>query len=134
MKYPSGMTALQFSNALLASLQQSAGVDLSSERDALIAMYDGSDSSRATILRRLADDQTFARAEYNRAFILMEYFGYLRRDPDQAGFNSWLKVLEHKLPNDPGAYRSMICAFVTSNEYQSRFGILVTRTNTECGP
>ncbi len=97
-------------------------------------MDDGSDSSRAAILRRLADDQTFVRAEYNRAFVLMQYFGYLRREPDQLSFDSWLKVLEHKLPGDPGAYRSMICAFVTSNEYQSRFGILATRTNAECGP
>ncbi|HEY3026631.1 MAG TPA: matrixin family metalloprotease [Pyrinomonadaceae bacterium] len=133
LKYPRGMTGLQFSNALLASLQQSTGLDLSSERSALIAMYDGSDSGRTAILRRLADDQTFARAEYNRSFVLMQYFGYLRRDPDQAGFDSWLKLLEHKQPNDPAAYRSMICAFVTSDEYQSRFGILPTRTNAECG-
>lgn len=133
-KYPAAMTAEQFSDALLASVQRSAGVDLSDQRSALIAMYDGSDNGRAAILRRLVGDPAFVRAEYNRAFVLMQYFGYLRRDPDQGGYDFWLNVLGHKQPNDQGGYRSMVCAFITSAEYQTRFGMLVTRTNGECGP
>jgi hypothetical protein len=59
----------------------------------------------------------------------MEYFGYLRRDPDQGGYDFWLNVLNNRVP---GNYRSMVCAFVTSSEYQRRFSPVITRTNSEC--
>ncbi len=62
----------------------------------------------------------------------MEYFGYLRRDPDQGGYDFWLNVLSNKLPNDPSGYRAMVCAFITSAEYQMRFGTSITRTNRDC--
>jgi hypothetical protein len=60
----------------------------------------------------------------------MQYFGYLRRDPDPAGYGFWLNVLNNSEPNN---YRSMVCAFITSAEYQRRFGPTVTRTSAECG-
>ncbi|MDX6614540.1 MAG: hypothetical protein QOD75_3726 [Blastocatellia bacterium] len=131
-KYPGEMTGQQFSDALLDTIREGANVDLSFERNALIPMYDGNNNGRATILRRLADAPAFARAEYNRAFVLMQYFGYLRRDPDQGGYQFWLNVLDNKLANDTSGYRSMVCAFVTSAEYQTRFGMVVTRNNSEC--
>lgn len=59
------------------------------------------------------------------SIVLMEYFGYLRRDPDEAGFNFWLDVLNNRTP---GNYRSMVCAFITSREYQLRFSPVATRT------
>ncbi len=59
----------------------------------------------------------------------MEYFGYLRRDPDEAGFNFWLDVLNNRTP---GNFRSMVCAFITSREYQLRFSPVATRTDREC--
>ena len=130
-KYPGTMTAQQFSESLLESVREGARVDLSFERNVLIGMYAGNDG-RARILRRLADAPAFARAEYNRAFVLMQYFGYLRRDPDQGGYDFWLNVLDNKLANDSSGYRSMVCAFVTSGEYQTRFGMHVTRDNSEC--
>ena len=133
-KYPATMTAEEFSDALLATVQGSAGLDLSAQRSELIAMYDGSDHGRAAILRRLVEDPKFVRAEYNGAFVLMQYFGYLRRDPDQGGYDFWMNVLGQKLPNAQGKYRSMVCAFITSSEYQNRFGMLATRTNAECAP
>jgi hypothetical protein len=60
----------------------------------------------------------------------MQYFGYLRRDPDQGGYDFWLNILNNREPNN---YRAMVCAFLTSAEYQQRFGASVTRTNRDCG-
>ena len=59
----------------------------------------------------------------------MEYFGYLGRDPEREGYNFWLNVLDNR---EPGNYRGMVCAFLTSTEYQRRFSSVVTRTNAEC--
>jgi hypothetical protein len=70
-------------------------------------------------------------SQFNRAFVLMQYFGYLRRDPEPAGYEFWLNVLNNAEPNN---YRSMVCAFLTSAEYQLRFGSVQTRTNQDCGP
>jgi hypothetical protein len=47
---------------------------------------------------------------------VMEYFGYLRRQPD-AFYLDWIKVLDQS--NDP---RGMVTGFVTSTEYRNRFG------------
>jgi hypothetical protein len=49
---------------------------------------------RAAVLRAVADDPTLRQSQYNAAFVLTEYFGYLRKDPDQAGFEFWLNVLQ----------------------------------------
>jgi hypothetical protein len=59
--------------------------------------------------------------------VLTQYFGYLRRDPDETGYQFWLNVL-----NTTGNFRSMVCAFLTSAEYQQRFGPVVSRTNSDC--
>jgi hypothetical protein len=63
--------------------------------------------------------QAFYNLEFNRAFVLMEYFGYLRRDPDAAGYAFWLAKL-----NQFGNYldAEMVKAFIISPEYRSRFG------------
>ena len=62
----------------------------------------------------------FARQETNPAFVLMQYFGYLRRDPDEAGYTFWLR----KLNEFGGNYQEaeMVKAFITSGEYRQRFG------------
>jgi hypothetical protein len=59
----------------------------------------------------------------------MQYFGYLRRDPDPGGYDFWLNILNNREPNN---YRSMVCAFLTSGEMQDRFSTLRTRSNAEC--
>jgi hypothetical protein len=59
----------------------------------------------------------------------MEYFGYLRRDPDPPGEAFWVDVLTNRMP---GNYNWMVCEFVTSPEYQFRFGGAVNRTNQDC--
>lgn len=61
----------------------------------------------------------------------MEYFGYLKRDPDQEGYDFWLNVVKNRVPNN---YLAMVCAFVTSKEYQERFSLVQTHSNAECGP
>jgi hypothetical protein len=72
------------------------------------------------------DNAAFFAAEFNRAFVLSQYFGYLRRDPnatpdsDFAGFNFWLD----KLNEFNGDFRraEMVKAFILSIEYRQRFG------------
>jgi hypothetical protein len=51
-----------------------------------------------------------------------------RRDRD--GYNFWLNVMNN---GEPGNYRGMVCAFITSAEYQRRFSVVVSHSNGECG-
>lgn len=88
--------------------------------------------TRAQVLRDVIEIEAFKQREYNQAFVSMQYFGYLRRNIDQGGYDFWLDVL-NRLPA-PNNYRSMVCAFITSNEYQDRFGPLRTHSNGECSP
>ncbi|HEX8282903.1 MAG TPA: Calx-beta domain-containing protein [Pyrinomonadaceae bacterium] len=76
--------------------------------------------TRAQVLRVVAESDELRRAELNRAFVLMEYFGYLRRDPDEDGYNFWLS----KLNEAGGDYvrAEMVKAFINSAEYRQRFG------------
>jgi Domain of unknown function (DUF4214) len=81
--------------------------------------------TRATVLRKVADDADFKRKEQNPAFVLMQYFGYLHRNPDEgadadmSGFNFWLKKLE----DNGGDFNKaeMVRAFIESAEYRNRF-------------
>jgi hypothetical protein len=133
-KYQAATTAELFVDALIQNVQIVSGIDLNSERDALIARYaTGLDQieARGFVLRDVADNAAFKQAQYNPAFVLTEYFGYLRRDPEPSGYAYWLDVLNH---GATGNYRGMVCAFVTSSEYQLRFSTVVTRNNGECGP
>lgn len=82
--------------------------------------------TRGSVLRKIAENQKFSGAEFNRAFVLMQYFGYLRRNPDDApdnnfaGFDFWLA----KMNQFGGDYRAaeMVKAFISSGEYRHRFG------------
>ncbi len=82
---------------------------------------------RANALRRIAEDATLEEAEKNRAFVLMQYFGYLRRNPDDppeanldfAGYNFWLGNLNAFNGNFLQA--ELVKAFITSTEYRQRF-------------
>jgi hypothetical protein len=132
-KYPEWMTGDQFITALLATIQQGTGIDLSAQKQALLADYQAN-GSRARILRQVADAPGLVQSQYNGAFVLAQYFGYLRREPDQEGYDFWLDVLDHKVPNSLSGYQSLVCAFVTSFEYQKRFGSLTTHSNAECAP
>jgi uncharacterized protein (TIGR03118 family) len=89
-------------------------------RDSLVAGLTGGTLTRATVLRTIAETQDLNTREFNGAFVTMEYFGYLRRDPDTAGFNFWL----NKLNSFGGSFinAEMVKAFITSSEYRQRFG------------
>jgi hypothetical protein len=77
-------------------------------------------------LRAVAEDSDFDARERNRAFVLMQYFGYLRRTPDDApntdfsGYDFWLTKLNQFNGNFVNA--EMVKAFITAGEYQQRFG------------
>lgn len=128
-KYPTSLDGPGFIDALLQTVLQNSGVNLSSQRQSLIDDYNAN-HSRARITRLVADNPTFAQSEYNASFVLTQYFGYLRRDPDPNGFAFWLNILNNREPNN---YRGMVCSFITSDEFQRRFGALVTHHNSECG-
>lgn len=133
-KFSGQNTANTFVDALIASIQTNSGVNLGSARSNMITQYNtgGSDVnlSRARAVRVAIDESAFSAAEYNPAFVLMQYFGYLRRDPDLGGYNFWLDIVNNR---DVNNYRGMVCAFVTSAEYQQRFGSAVTQNDHQCG-
>lgn len=89
-------------------------------RDSLVAGLNAATETRATVLRKISEFPFLKARELNAAFVAMEYFGYLRRDPDTAGFNFWLGKL-----NDFGGdaiQSEMVKAFISSSEYRQRFG------------
>lgn len=131
-KFAPSLKAEGFVDQLLESVQK-LNADLKASRDELVAMFDGSDISRATILVKIASQPSLIDAQYNQSFVLTQYFSYLRRDPDEAGFNFWVNSVKNKSLREPEAARSMVCAFVTSIEYQNRFGMLATHNSNECG-
>ncbi|HEY8186188.1 MAG TPA: SBBP repeat-containing protein [Pyrinomonadaceae bacterium] len=91
------------------------------ERNTLVAGLNAATLTRAQVLRTVAENGEFSRKEFSPAFVLMQYFGYLRRDPDSAGYQFWL----NKLNQFGGDFRNaeMVKAFITSGEYRSRFGL-----------
>lgn len=126
--YPDSMTANDFVNKLFdtASL---TGPTFAAQRQSAIDALNSATKTRAQVLLDLIELQQFKDREYNPAFVLMQYFGYLRRDPDQGGYDFWLDVVSGRELNN---YRGMVCAFLTSAEYQKRFGPSVTQTNGNC--
>ena len=109
------LTADQFVDSLFATMRVTPA---SSERDSLIAALK-SGVSRPDVLARIVENEEFLSRQFNPAFVTMQYFGYLRRDPDAIGFNYWLT----KLDAANGNYRSaeMVKAFLSSPEYRKRF-------------
>ncbi|MGI8654102.1 MAG: DUF4394 domain-containing protein [Pyrinomonadaceae bacterium] len=116
-------------NDFVDRLYQTAGITITdAQRTQIISDLNTGVKSRAQVLTDLIYNATFTARELKPTFVLTEYFGYLRRDPDEGGFQFWLSVLANDLSN----YRVMVCAFLTSAEYQQRFGQAVTRTNSDC--
>jgi hypothetical protein len=78
------------------------------------------------------NNRAFIDAEYNRAFVVTQYFGYLRRDGDIGGILFWLGQVNSAPLRDTSKQNAMVCSFITSGEYQLRFGPKIPRTNKEC--
>jgi hypothetical protein len=117
-----GLSDDRFVDALYAN----AGVTPSAAaRAALVDGLRGGSETRATVLRKVSDDAQFRRKEQNPAFVLMQYFGYLHRNPDEgpdvdmSGFNFWLR----KLDDNGGDFHKaeMVRAFIEAGEYRRRF-------------
>jgi hypothetical protein len=90
-----------------------------SERDALVDGLVKGTLTRAGALRQIAENQTFVSAKRNAVFVMMQYFGYLRRDADASGFQFWLNKLNQFGGNFEQA--EMVKAFLNSGEYRQRF-------------
>ena len=131
-KYPASMNGSDFINLLINTIKQTSGVDFTTKRSELVEEYiqeNTQAASRARVLRKVIEYQEYINAEYNRAFVLSEYFNYLKRDADAGGYQFWLNVLNNKVP---GNYRSMVCAFITSAEYQLRSFPIAPDGDAEC--
>lgn len=131
-KFPATMKPAEFVDSLLTILAQGTGVDLGSERSLLIGLLDDPVNGRATVLTRLASDQRVVDANYNQALVLFQYFSFLRRNPDETTYNTWVNTLKNKPLRDPDAARSLVCNFLNSTEYQNRFGMLTTHNPRQC--
>jgi hypothetical protein len=99
------------------ALEVNAEVPISNKAT-LIAALDGGQMNRGQVLRDIVENPAVANRLFNRAFVAMQYFGYLRRDPDAVGFQNWLTTLD----NNPADFRHMIFGFLFSTEYRQRFG------------
>jgi hypothetical protein len=123
--FPGTMTAQQFVDKLDAN----AGFVLTtSEKTTLVGVLGatpGDPTKRASVLRSVAENANLSQRDFNKAFVLMQYFGYLRRNPDDApdgnfnGYNFWLTKLNQFNGNFVEA--EMVRAFIVSGEYLNRF-------------
>jgi hypothetical protein len=121
--HPAGTSAASFVDALFAN----AGVTPAEQErlPAISALGSGDTASRARALRSVAESQSLRDAESNRASVLLAYFGYLRRNPDDApdedftGYDSRLAQLDGGGENKEA---EMVKAFLDSDEYRQRLG------------
>jgi hypothetical protein len=120
--YPASLTPAEYIDKLNA---QAGGALSNAERNFHVSLLSAGLETRAEVLRKVAESGEFTRRETDPAFVLMQYFGYLRRAPndppntDFAGFDFWFSKLEQF----GGDYRraEMVKAFITSDEYRARF-------------
>jgi sugar lactone lactonase YvrE len=85
---------------------------------ALVDALNTNQKTRAQVLREVVELQSVTDRFFIRAFVAMQYFGYLRRDPDTIGYDNWVAALTA----DPSNFRHMIFGFIFSDEYRHRFG------------
>ncbi len=110
-KYPASLTPAAYVDALLAT----AGVTVSN-RDALVAGLTNGTETRTSVLRKIIESPEVNAKEYDPAYVAMQYYGYLRREPEPEGYNAWLTYLRAH----PGDYKTMVWGFVYSSEYRNR--------------
>jgi uncharacterized delta-60 repeat protein len=122
--FPSGTSERQYVDTINAN---AGGVLTPAERDQLVNDLIANTKTAGQVLLIVAEDQDMKSAEFNKAFVLMEYFGYLRRNPndspeptlDYQGYNFWLGKLNQFNGNFVNA--DMVKAFIASSEYRARF-------------
>lgn len=123
--FPAGMTAQQFVDKLDTNI---GNVLSTSDKADLVNVLGGTpadSTKRATVVRSVAENPALSTRDRNRAFVLMQYFGYLRRNPDEGpdtnfdGYNFWLNKLNQF--NGDFVQAEMVRAFIVSGEYLNRF-------------
>lgn len=121
--YPQSMPAATFVDALNINTGNSLS---QAERDGLVADLNSGAKTRAQVVRAVAENSNFSTSGRSRAFVLMQYFGYLRRNPNDApdsdfsGYDFWLTKLNDHGGNFVSA--EMVKSFLVSTEYFGRFG------------
>jgi hypothetical protein len=129
-RYPETLTPAQYVEALDRMIahpwnEGEGGALKTSDREQLIQGLASGAETRATVLGKLALNPEFTRQELNRAFVLMQYFGYLRRNPNEGrdsnwdGYDFWLSKLDEFRGDYVNA--EMVKAFISSDEYRARF-------------
>ncbi|MDQ1591698.1 MAG: hypothetical protein QOG71_2325 [Pyrinomonadaceae bacterium] len=117
-----GLTGAANAEAFVSKLERTAGVTLASRAQLIAEMGNGTKTAAQTLRAFIESPEVQTRFFY-RGFVAMQSFGYLRRDPEQAGFDAWVNVLTNGAPNvQTGDYRTLIHGFLHSFEYRNRFG------------
>jgi hypothetical protein len=120
--YPGAMSNTTF----VDTLNTNSGNALDAgQRTNLINQLTAATMTRAQVVRAVAEDTDLSTSEKNKAFVLMQYLGYLRRDPnsgqdtDYTGYEFWLQ----KLNQHGGDFHAaqMVRSFIVSGEYLNRF-------------
>jgi subtilisin family serine protease len=106
-------------DAFVDRLISHTGANFNGDRNALVNGLTNDTLTRAGVLRQVVENEGFTGAKLNQMFVMMEYFGYLRRDPDESGFQFWLNKLSEFNGNFERA--EMVKAFLVSGEYRARF-------------
>jgi subtilisin family serine protease len=106
-------------DAFVDTLISHTGGSFNGDRNELVSGLANGNLSRAAVLRQVVENEGFTRAKSNQMFVMMEYFGYLRRDPDDSGYQFWLNKLNQFGGNFEQA--EMVKAFIVSGEYRARF-------------
>ncbi|MEK6337076.1 MAG: Calx-beta domain-containing protein, partial [Acidobacteriota bacterium] len=104
-QYP-GLSGQALANALL----QKAGLPAGS--------YNAGGQSNGQILRGIAESQGALDKFLTEGTVSIQYFAFLRRDPDTTGYNNNVATLNA----NPSNLRHMIFIFIYSTEYRGRFG------------
>jgi hypothetical protein len=136
--------ALQPSQAsrLIEKLEQTAGVTLPATattkanqpqqygRAELIQKRASGEFTLGQTLKAFVEQQLVYDKYFTRGFVTMEYFAYLRRDPDLndpnlVGWNDWVDVFTNGRASAgiaPRDIHHLIFGFIYSEEYRKRFG------------
>lgn len=104
-------------SAYVDALESNAEVTLTNKA-ALVDALNTNQKTRAQVLREIVELQSVTDKFFIRAFVAIQYFGYLRRDPDTIGYDNWVTTLTA----DPSNFRHMVFGFIYSTEYRQRFG------------
>ena len=110
-----GLNNTQYVDTLLSTAGVSSTFSAAT-RQSLIDGLNNSTLTRAQVLRQIVESTDVSNKYFNQAYAVMEYFGYLRREPD-AAYLDWIHSLD--TGTDP---RTMVIGFVNSIEYRQRFG------------